>query len=128
MPIADCQMPNGDAIHSVVGISSGLHCIWTTTTLPRPMKAERRHELKSNSLSTSLLLIPEKVKQYQSQIALGIVLIALAVVLVRYRMSAAEQRLAEAQESLAIASDDLRQLENIVPPPGGDLLILVKQR
>ncbi len=43
-------------------------------------------------------------------------------------MSAAEQRLAEAQESLAIASDDLRQLENIVPPPGGDLLILVKQR
>ena len=40
------------------------------------MKAERRHELKVNSLSWTLQGFPETVKKYQSQIALGMVLIA----------------------------------------------------
>jgi hypothetical protein len=89
------------------------------------MKAERRHELKANSLSQSLLLFPEKVKQYQSQISLVVILIALAIVLVRYRMNAAEQRLADAQTSLSIASEDLHRLETLAPR---DLQTLVKVR
>jgi hypothetical protein len=92
------------------------------------MKAERRHELKSNSLIQSLKLFPETVKQYQSQIALVVVLIALAIVLVRYRMSAAEQRLMEAQESLSIASDDLQRLQLSAPGPGADLQMVMKER
>ncbi len=90
------------------------------------MKAERRHELKANSLSQSLLLFPEKIKQYQSQIALVLVLIALAVVLIRYRMNAAEQRLFDAQTSLSLASDNLQHLEN--SPSGADPQILMKSR
>jgi hypothetical protein len=89
------------------------------------MKAERRHELKANSLSQSLRLFPEKVKQYQSQIALGLVLIALAIVLVRYRMNAAEQRLIDAQTNLSIASDDLQRLNSF---PGSDLQGFMKGR
>jgi len=90
------------------------------------MKAERRHELKTNSLISSLRLFPETIKQYQSQIALVVVLIALAIVLVRYRMSAAEQRLTEARESLSIASDDMQQLQN--PIFGLDPQIVMKKR
>ncbi len=103
-----------------------LHCIWPTTTLPRPMKAERRHELKTNSLMQRLRLFPQFVSQYQSQIALVSVLIALAIVLVRYRMSSAEQRLTEARQSLSIASDDLQRLEN--PMRGTDALMFMKAR
>jgi hypothetical protein len=92
------------------------------------MKAERRHELKSNSLVQSLKLFPEAVKQYQSQIALVVVLIALAIVLLRYRLSAAEQRLNEAQESLSIASDDLQRLQSTAPVPGADMQMVMKER
>jgi tetratricopeptide (TPR) repeat protein len=92
------------------------------------MKAERRHELKRNSLTQGLGSIPETLKQYQSQIALVVVLIALAIVLVQYRWSSAEQRLADAKTSLAIASDDLQRLENMAPQPGTDMSIVMKQR
>lgn len=79
------------------------------------MKAQRRHELKANSLIWHLQGLPEKIKEYQSQIALGLVVIALAVLMVRYRINAAQQRLAEAYQGLNIASDDLQRLKQFYP-------------
>jgi hypothetical protein len=92
------------------------------------MKAERRHDLKTNSLIWSLQQIPETARKYQSQITLVIVLIALAVILVRYRMNAAQQRLSDAQASLSIASEDLQRMEWMAPSPGIDELIVMKER
>jgi hypothetical protein len=89
------------------------------------MKAERRHELKANSLSQGLKVVPDKIKQYQSQISLGIILIALVIILIRYRINAAGQRLLEAQISLSNASDDLQRLENARTT---DPQVLMKER
>ncbi|HEX4055721.1 MAG TPA: hypothetical protein VHX86_15765 [Tepidisphaeraceae bacterium] len=92
------------------------------------MKAERRHELKINSLSWTLQQLPETAKKYQSQIALVLVLAAVAVLLVRYRSNSAQQRVAEARQSLGIAGEDLRQLESIAPYPGADLQMVMRKR
>ena len=75
------------------------------------MKAERRHVLKANSLIWTLQGLPETIKKYQSQIALGLVLVALAIVMVRYRINIAQERLIGAQQSLGVAAEDLRRLK-----------------
>lgn len=92
------------------------------------MKAQRRHELKQNSLIASLQQLPTTLKQYQSQIALVVVLIALAIVLIRYKINASAERLSEAQASLGIAGDNLRRLNQIVPYPGADPKAVMQER
>jgi hypothetical protein len=92
------------------------------------MKAQRRRELKSNSLSAILQQLPETAKKYQSQIALVLILAALAVALVRYRYSAAQQRLASARQGLAIAAEDLQHLQMTLPFPDVDLHNVMKDR
>ena len=92
------------------------------------MKAQRRQELKANSLLWQLQGLPEKIKEYQSQIALVVILIALAIVLVRYRMNAAEQRLIDAQAAMGIANDDLQNLRNTVAFGQTDPEIVMKTR
>ena len=92
------------------------------------MKAQRRHELKANSLIWTLQGLPETIKRYQSQIALGLVLVALAIVMIRYRINTAEQRLAAAQQGLSIANEQLHRLQSSRFYPGADALQYVKQR
>jgi hypothetical protein len=92
------------------------------------MKAERRHELKANSLIWTLQGLPETIKKYQSQIALGLVLIALAIVMVKYRINIAQERLMAAQQSLGVAADDLRRLKNMAFNPGSDGVQFMKAR
>jgi hypothetical protein len=77
------------------------------------MKAQRRQELKANSLLWHIQGLPEQIKKYQSQIALVFLLIALAIVLIRYRMNAATQRLYDAQAAMAISTDDLDNLRRL---------------
>jgi len=89
------------------------------------MKADRRRELKANSLSAMLQQLPELAKKYQSQIALVLIVAALAVALVRYRYSAAQSRLANAQQGLAVASQSLQRLEEFYHP---DPQVLAKGR
>jgi hypothetical protein len=84
------------------------------------MKAQRRHELKANSLIWTLQGLPETIKKYQSQISLALIIIALTIVMVRYRMSVAAERLAEAQRSLSTAGDDLHQMKSYRFYPGAD--------
>ena len=92
------------------------------------MKAQRRQQLKANSLIWTLQGLPETIKRYQSQIALVLILIALAIVMIRYRMNAAEQRLQEAQQSLSIASEELHHLQMGSYYPGSDPPEYVKRR
>jgi hypothetical protein len=82
------------------------------------MKAQRRHELKQNSLVKSLADLKGKgsfFDRYQSQLLLGVVVVALVIVLVRYRIISAQERVNLAQQSLATAQDDLFQLKQAVP-------------
>jgi hypothetical protein len=92
------------------------------------MKAQRRQQLKANSLIWTLQGLPETIKRYQSQIALVLVLIALAIVMIRYRMTAAEQRLLNAQQSLSVANEQLHRLQSSRLYPGADALGYMKQR
>jgi hypothetical protein len=92
------------------------------------MKAQRRQELKANSLLWHIQGLPEQIKKYQSQIALVLLLIALAIVLIRYRMNAAEQRLYDAQAAMAIAGEDLTRLRSLQAFGLGDLENLMKAR
>jgi hypothetical protein len=85
------------------------------------MKAQRRHELKENSLIRSLKQLPSAGQQYGSRIALGIVLVAVVVLVIRSRMNASADRLNMAQQSLNQAGGDLFQLkERLVSQPGGE--------
>ena len=92
------------------------------------MKAERRHVLKANSLIWTLQGLPETIKKYQSQIALGLVLIALTIVMVRYRINIAQERLSAAQQSLGVAGEDLHRLKNMAFNPGADGIGYMKAR
>jgi hypothetical protein len=74
------------------------------------MKAERRHELKTNTLAEALAGMPERRWQHTGvtiSIALGGVLIFL---LVRYRMTANQTRLARAQDNLAVAREEIDEI------------------
>ncbi len=75
------------------------------------MKSQRRRELKANSLIWTLQGLPQTIKKYQSQVALGVVLVALAIMLIQYRYRTAQQRLEDATNSLGNAADDLQTLQ-----------------
>jgi len=92
------------------------------------MKAQRRHELKANSLIWTLQGLPQTIKKYQSQISLVLVLIALAILMVRYRVNNAHQRLQEAQQSLGIATDELNMLKARYFVPDDDASQYMKMR
>src|SRR5947208_7600658 len=81
-------------------------------TLPRPMKAERRHELQENSLARWIDNLPIAARLYADKILLVIIAVLLVVVLIRWRIMAAEQRVEGAAESLASARLAIRDLTN----------------
>jgi hypothetical protein len=92
------------------------------------MKAQRRRELKVNSLIWTLQGLPETIKKYQSQVSLGLVLIALAVVLIQYRIRTGQERLEAARTSLGNAADDLQRLRTMAFDPEGDAQTFMRLR
>jgi hypothetical protein len=92
------------------------------------MKAQRRQQLKANSLIWHLQGLPELIRRYQSQIALVVLLIALVIVMIRYRITAAEARLAEAQQSLSLATEDFGRLQSFQYFAGSDPAEFNKRR
>jgi type II secretory pathway pseudopilin PulG len=107
-----------------------LRLLWvgSTITLPHPMKAQRRRELKANSLIWTLQGLPETIKKYQSQVSLGLVVIALAIVLIQYRIRTGQERLEAARTSLGYAADDLQRLRTMSYDPQGDGQAFMRQR
>src|SRR5665213_2899805 len=84
-------------------------------TLPRPMKAERRHELKTNALAKNLEQAPEFFQKHGSQLLLGLVLCLLAFILVRNHYADKTRRAAEVRENMGTALDSLSRLRTMSP-------------
>jgi tetratricopeptide (TPR) repeat protein len=83
------------------------------------MKAQRRHDLQTNSLARFMDNLPEFLKLHGNKVLLGVIFIALLVVLLRYRASSAEQRGEAVAVSLANARNGISELRRSDPmnPP-----------
>lgn len=83
------------------------------------MKAERRHELHTNSLALWLQLRgPELLQQYGTKILLALIFLALAVVLIRHRINAPKIAAQTAQDNLALARSIVEELQRGGRAPG----------
>ena len=74
------------------------------------MKAERRQDLKTNSLARSIQNLPELWRLHGNKVFLVVIAILLAIIVVRYRLADSAQRLREARESLTEAESKISQL------------------
>lgn len=82
-------------------------------TLPLPMKAEHRHELKTNDLAKSLITVGDYFRVYGGRVALGIAIVILVIVLIKNRTSANRaERVAQANR-MAEAREKVKRLTNI---------------
>jgi len=78
------------------------------------MKAQRRHDLQTNSLAKILSDLPAFFRQHGAKVFLGIVIIGLAVILIRQRMNLAEQEVSAGWSDITSARV---VLENLAQPP-----------
>ena len=77
------------------------------------MKAERRHELKTNALARGLEAMPFYLQQHGAKI-LGVLVVAILVfALLRYRASSERQNLQMAGESLSQARAVIAELQDL---------------
>jgi hypothetical protein len=83
------------------------------------MKAQRRHELKTNSLEKLLFDLPEIGKKYASQIVMGLILVALIAFWIVHRMNATTDRLTTARENLSEAELTLRNMKILMAAAPG---------
>jgi hypothetical protein len=88
------------------------------------MKADRRHELQTNSLALWLRWrLPQLLEQYGTRILLGLILLAILILFVRWRISAPREAAARANFALAQAEqqvDALRQFRT-TPDSAGEV-------
>jgi hypothetical protein len=74
------------------------------------MKAERRHELKSNSLARRLEGLPAFARQHANRLMMGLILILLVILALQYRARTEAAAAATAQADLESARDSIDQL------------------
>jgi tetratricopeptide (TPR) repeat protein len=92
---------------------------------PRPrelkdlMKAEHRHELKTNDLSKALITTGDYVKEYGGRVALALAIVIMVVVLVNTRIKRGRESQARLKSNLAFAQAQIDQLEMIGLDPLG---------
>ena len=67
------------------------------------MKAEHRHELKTNDLAKSLITFQDYVKVYGGRVALGAAIVILVIVLIMQRVSNSRREALELRDDLAFA-------------------------
>jgi hypothetical protein len=79
------------------------------------MKAQRRHELKTNTLAEALAKAPHAGQRYGTVALTAAIGVLLVVFLVRYRLTATQQRLARATDNLAICREDIDQIKSLAP-------------
>ena len=75
------------------------------------MKAERRHELQTNTLAQFLSDLPLYFRFHANKILFGVIILCLVIMLVRYRMQATALAREAAISSLTGARDGLQQLQ-----------------
>jgi hypothetical protein len=76
------------------------------------MKAERRHELKTNALAKNLEQAPEFFKKHGSTLILGLALCLLASIFIRNHFADKARKAKEVAENMGLA------LQAAVPPHG----------
>jgi len=79
------------------------------------MKAQRRHELRTNQLARSLETFPEKLARHANKIIFALLAIVLVVLLIRYRLNSADQRRQNARAALAEVQFTLTELRDAPP-------------
>ncbi len=77
------------------------------------MKSERRHELKTNSLSLMLLDLPGTIKDNASNILLFLFIILLGVALYYYRSNSQQKAVAVAVEGISDSREAITTIENL---------------
>jgi len=75
------------------------------------MKAERRHELKTNQLARSLETLPEKLSRHANKILFAVLVVLVLALLIRYRINSAENRRIAATQGLANVQAQLSELQ-----------------
>jgi hypothetical protein len=83
------------------------------------MKAERRHDLKTNALARGLDSAPEFARRYGGRILLAVVLLVLLVILLNNYRKSADQAQTQVAAALANARNATVLLENL-PPQGAN--------
>ena len=91
------------------------------------MKADRRHELQTNTLARQLHGLPEVLRQHGNKLLMGVVLIALIVLVFRYRDIRARQEQQTLTEALNAAREDIRGIE-LMGLGGGPPAEIARQR
>ena len=76
------------------------------------MKAERRHELKGNSLAHGIEQLPEHWRLHGNKFLLGLIAVLLLIIAIRYRLSESAQRNVNSKADLTTAELLISQLRN----------------
>lgn len=74
------------------------------------MKAERRHELHTNTLAQFLTDLPLYLRFHANKILIGVIVICLAVLLIRHRITSAAEAKLQTQAALQTAEVGIDQL------------------
>ncbi len=77
------------------------------------MKAERRHDLETNSLAKALAQAPGFFRQHGAKVLLGVVVVVLGIILMRQRSSLAEQEVNVAWSNISAARQATGELESL---------------
>jgi tetratricopeptide (TPR) repeat protein len=75
------------------------------------MKAERRHELKTNTLALAMQRLPELWKRYGAKVLLGVLAVAVVVVLVYNRVESSRRQARQDAESVGVSRSLLSELQ-----------------
>jgi hypothetical protein len=75
------------------------------------MNAERRHELKTNTLAEALAKMPNRGRQWITTGLTALIALILVGLLVRYRINTAALRLQRATDNLAVAREEVDQIK-----------------
>jgi tetratricopeptide (TPR) repeat protein len=83
------------------------------------MKAERRHELQTNTLAQFLTELPILLRIHANKLLTGVIIICAIILLVRYRMNASSQAREGARSALDSARRGIEQFSRIevIPDP-----------
>ena len=84
------------------------------------MKAERRHELKQNTLARGLETLPEVSRRHGNKVMFGVLIVLAAVLLIRWRITASRGEAELAAYSLNNGRDLIQRLDDAAArvPPG----------
>ena len=77
------------------------------------MKAERRHDLETNSLAKVLTQAPEFFRRHGAKALLGVVIVVLVIIMMRQRSNQAEQEVNVAWSNISAARQATMQLDDL---------------